>query len=119
MGHLFQENRWNWAIEDEISLEELYFLHGLPSLDRLWWGLWSVVTIVSRSGMRVLPVGFTPSSSSEDRSVVILLVEVAVVMGVVGESVAIMWGRLVRLLIVCIMVIFWVERIVVLIIPVL
>ncbi len=77
-----------------------------------------MVTIVSRSAMTVWPVGFTPPRP-EDRSVVILLVEVAVVMGIVVERVAFMWGRLVWLLIVRIMVIFWVERIILLIVSVL
>lgn len=72
--------------------------------------------IVSGSGMRIWPVGLT----REDRSVVILIVEVAaVIMRVVGEGVAFMWGRLIRLLIVRIMMVVWVERIILLVISIL
>lgn len=74
--------------------------------------------IVSGSGMRVWPIWFT-TTTAEDRSVVILLVEVAVIMGIVVESVAFMWGRLVWLLVVRIMMVFWVERIILLIISIL
>jgi hypothetical protein len=66
--------------------------------------------------MRIWPVGLT----REDRSVVILIVEVAaVIMRVVGEGVAFMWGRLIRLLIIRIMMVVWVERIILLVISIL
>ena len=59
MGYHIQELGWNGTVKDEISIEQLYFLHSLPSLEsRAWCRFWfratiSIIILISWSRMRI------------------------------------------------------------------
>lgn len=70
--------------------------------------------IVPRGTVRIWSIRFP----CEDWPSVILLIEVAVVVGIVLKRVSFMWGGLVWVLIVRIVVLFGVERIIVLVVSI-
>ncbi len=115
MRNLVEQNWWDWAIEDQVTLEELNLLDSLPSLDWCcrWW-CW-IRSVVGRLVIWLAVWIWTVRLIAENWTLVVAveifwpaLVSVALV-SVALVSVAIVWRWLVWLVVVCVVMIARVE----------